>query len=783
MITVFKTMDSHGTPEYFEIDEVLGRIKRGINKQLIDQIRGEKDKAKRDLLKKKLLWICFSGEFSERLNDKLKKHSGFICLDFDGMNQTELKYWRQKIKANKHTYCVFTSPSGNGLKAIWRIPECETNEEHNRRFEAIAWQWKECKFFDLNVKGVNRVCFESYDPELIINHNAEVFEDINDEVEIVNKQKYVEVTDETEEIFKRIVSWFEKSHNLNKGNRDKGAFVFASGVAEYLPKHTGYDLAINYILRNVEQAPGDQFTLPEIEKCVKHAYDRHPFPTKSFDLQNKKPETKKSVNRTIAIEDFEELEFDPTPEEDEEVERFWYYNSKGALKLSFHDIKKYLEKMGFFRYEFIPEKVNFIRVESNIISNVTAIDIKNFLLAKLEQWGEIDVFNLVAEYSKFKDEYLSLLSVLEPKFIEDTKDEAWFFFKNTAVKVTGEAIEEIPYIDIEGCIWKSSKLDRDFKLSNADNSDFSKFLWKVSKNDTNRVRSLCSSIGYMLHRFKAASNAKGVIYYDEQINEQPAGGTGKTLIFQALGYLREVVILDAKSYDDNNQFALQRLNPSTNVLIFDDPTRKFKFENLFSKMSTGLPINKKNKPEIFVPFKKSPKFGFASNYIMKGETSSFNRRKFEIEIHPFYSDKHQPIDDFGVEFWSEEWTNENWNDFFSLMLNCCKLFINSGLIVPEYVNLADKKIMAQTSAEFIEWAQENILNNNRYHRNETYQNFKRAMEADKAYCPNAHIFYSWIRSYADYKNWDVNDAVGAGRMYIDFGKFGQKEIEDDWMRN
>jgi hypothetical protein len=786
MITIFKSMDSHGTPEYFEIDEVLGRIKRGVNRALIEQIRKTTDKNQRDPLKKKLLWICFSGEFTARLNDALISHSGFICLDFDGMNEKELAYWRSRVKADKHTYCVFTSPSGNGLKALWKIPICESNDEHNRRFNAIAEYWKDCKFFDKNVKGWNRVCFESYDPDLVINHNSVIFEDIDDEVRVENTKPYRQITDETDEIFKRIVTWFERSHSLGRGNRDKGAFVFASGVADYIPESTGFNLAVNYIMQNVEQVPGDTFTLAEAEKCVRNAYKNHPYPKKSFDLNGRSQPTsytpvKKTVSALMPISN--DFEPDPEPEQSEDPAIFWYRTPKGALKLCFHSLKIYLQKCGFFRYEFVPEKVNFIRIEKNVIESVTAIDIKNFILNKLDSWGETDVYNLVAEHTKFKDEYLSLLDVKTPQFLEDSQNVSWFFFRNTAVKVTGEVVEEIPYIDIDGCIWKSSKLDRDFMITGYDECDFSKFLWNVCDSNQQRLRALCSSLGYLLHRHKSASNVKGIVFYEEQISDKPVGGTGKTLIFQALGHLRELVTIDAKSYDNNNQFALQRVQPSTNIVMWDDLPRNFKYEVLFSKMSTGLPINKKNKAEIYLPFKKSPKFCFPSNYIIKGESSSFKRRKFEIEIHPYYSDEHQPIDDFNREFWGEEWQESDWMMFDNLMLNCCRLFLSEGLINPEYVNLEDKKFIAQTSEEFAEWAAENLTNNERYHRSDTYRDFSKVATESKAYCPTARIFYDWLRLWGEHKKWQVTDATGAGRMYIEYGQaVGKTNLVDEWYK-
>lgn len=467
-----------------------------------------------------------------------------------------------------------------------------------------------------------------------------------------------------------------------------------------------------------------------------------------------------------------------TPQTEEEKVVFWYSTPKGTLKIDFRRMRNWLQDKGFFRFEFVEGKVNFIRVNNNIIENVTAIDIKNFVLNNLDQWDENDIWNVVYENAKFKDEYLSALKISEPNFITDDRYSSWFFYLNTAVKVSTKGIEKIPYSEIDGCIWKSSIIKRNFEQKDFEASDFYKFMLNVCAQDKNRLKSLKSSTGYLLHRFKDPSNTRGVIYYEEQIGNNPVGGTGKTLLFQALGEMRELVTLDAKSYDNNNQFALQRVNPSTNIVLLDDLPINFKYENLFSKLTTGLPIGKKHKPEIYLPYAKSPKFCFPSNYVVKGNSSSFKRRKFEIEIHPFYNEDHQPIDDFNRTFWGDQWTDADWNMFDTLMLKCCQLFLAYGLITPEYVNLDIKKVMAQTSQEFFDWACENLNEGGKYHRNAMFKKFQD--DEPGSYCKSANMFYNWMREFANYKGWDVKDNVGSGKMYIQFGEGVQQEFPVDF---
>src|SRR5690349_19733121 len=78
-------------PFYRPIDEALTRIKTGKSKNKIQEIRATWDEAKQDALKRQLPSVCFSGEFSERFDDKLIKHSGFIVLDFDKVQDIDVK--------------------------------------------------------------------------------------------------------------------------------------------------------------------------------------------------------------------------------------------------------------------------------------------------------------------------------------------------------------------------------------------------------------------------------------------------------------------------------------------------------------------------------------------------------------------------------------------------------------------------------------------------------------------------------------------------------------------
>ncbi len=138
-------------------------------------IAGDYKAAKRavDTLKKALPAVLWSGQFTERANTKLIKHSGLVCADLDNFN-SELLAVRAKLLASPHLWAVFTSPSSDGLKAVFRVPPDPA--KHAVSFRAVEHHVKELTGVQIDgqCKEVSRLCFLSYDPDLY--HNASAVE-------------------------------------------------------------------------------------------------------------------------------------------------------------------------------------------------------------------------------------------------------------------------------------------------------------------------------------------------------------------------------------------------------------------------------------------------------------------------------------------------------------------------------------------------------------------------------------------------------------------------------
>ena len=131
MITVYKDIHSK-EPFYITVEAALERIKTGKSKELIEAIRKTKTKDEADAIKRKLPSVCFSGKFTERKDEKLIEHSGYLVLDFDNVIDLPTKY--REILSHDFISACWISPRGNGVKALVKIADCSKHREH---FEAL----------------------------------------------------------------------------------------------------------------------------------------------------------------------------------------------------------------------------------------------------------------------------------------------------------------------------------------------------------------------------------------------------------------------------------------------------------------------------------------------------------------------------------------------------------------------------------------------------------------------------------------------------------------------
>ena len=795
-VTIFQSIKDTSTPFHRGVMGILIRIKEGTSKDLVKRIRSEKNKTERNELKKQLPAICFSGTFNKRNDSALLEHSGLICLDFDGYEkQKVLLEDKDMLTKNKFVFSAFVSPSGNGLKVLVKIPA--DAENHQNYFNSLE-KYFNSVYFDKTSKNISRVCYESYDPLIYINENSSIWDKIEEpEYQEVTRNvdaPTITITDENK-IVDILIKWWVKKYPMSEGQRNHNAYILAMALNDF-----GINRSLaSYVLN---QYATESFDLAEIQRTIDSAYaNKQNFGTKAYQDEERINQIRAKMRRGVPKKEIRiqlqdsNLDSDVIEtvltkiEEENSKQTFWSKSDKGVIKIIHIQFKQFLEDSGFYKY--CPEggkNYVFVKVTNNLVDHASEKEIKDFVLTHLLDLDDVSVYNYFADNTRFfKEEFLSMLSTIEIYFIEDSKDIAYLYYRNCAVKITKKDIIPIDYLDLGGYVWKDHVIDRVFSLCDVRESCYyNRFIENICGNDTSRVESMQSTIGFLMHGYKNLSFCPAVILNDEVISDNPEGGTGKGLFMNALSHMKKVVTIDGKSFTFERSFAYQLVSADTQILVFDDVKKHFDFERLFSVVTEGLTLEKKNKDAIKIPFSKSPKIAITTNYAIKGAGNSFARRKWELELHQYYNKNYTPLDEFGKLMFGE-WNDDDWCEFDNYMVGCLKSYLATGLVKSKFVNLKVRQLSAETCHDFIEWCglvdgfENKMLEpNKRIRTNELYSDF---VDNYPDYGPRSRMtvsrqkFAKWVYSYAVFKSSSMPEEGRdmAGKWLI----IKKKEVKND----
>ena len=257
-------------PLTVNVNAALEWIKKGSSKDIIEKVRQANDQPTRDLFKQNLPAVTFAGLFEDR--SPLIEASGLACLDFDKLDN--LQEISERLKASKYIYSFWVSPSGNGLKALVKIPVVKDKEEYQEYYRAILKHFKDLQP-DIATKDINRLCFESYDPNLYVNEEAQVFSkklklksQVKPEVKVNSNLPEGKVID-------RIISWWVKKFPFTTGNRNNSLFILACALSNFgICKATTTDLFYSF--------EDKDFHFNEIQQIIDSAYKKAEFNSQRF---------------------------------------------------------------------------------------------------------------------------------------------------------------------------------------------------------------------------------------------------------------------------------------------------------------------------------------------------------------------------------------------------------------------------------------------------------------------------------------------------------------------
>lgn len=780
-VTLFRNIKETSNGFYRDVMFALERIKKGNSKDLIVAIRKEPDSSKRNKLKAQLPSVCFSGEFESRRISGLKKHSGLLILDFDNLEKPEK--FRDSLKKDEFIFSAWISPSGDGVKALVKIPA--EAENHKLYFQSFQKRYPD---IDNSGSDVSRVCFESFDPSIWINQKSKTWDKkdgINLEDVGASTEKVKVKLTSSNQIIDRLFKWWNNKYKFGEGSRNVSLFTLASAFNRFGISEGD----ANYHCSQFAEKGFDEI---EISKLVKSAYKNiSEHGTQSFEdteIVNKITSLVRSGKTDTQIQkEFPDIPKDEIRKSIEctrgaiDIDDFWYYNDKGKIKLSIHKFKLWLEENNFRK--FYPSEDSdtfiFIKKENCFFDEIGEMQIKDFVLNKIyDRRAEIGFspYDFMAgNTSFFRWEFLSFLDNENLSIKKDTKDTAYLYYQNCYLEITKDGVVENDYFDQKDMIWRNQVINRDFKKVDFEKSEYKRFIELISGEDEDKYKAFVSTIGYLLHSFKTSANNKAVILNDETISDNPNGGSGKGIFWNALRYIKKVANIDGKTFDFNKSFPYQTVSQDSQILIFDDVRKKFNFESLFSLITEGITLEYKNQTAVQIPVEDSPKILITTNYTIGGDGGSFVRRKHELELSSYFNYQHTPEMEFGKMLFSD-WDEKEWLKFDNFMIHCLRFYLENGLLKDDIKNLELKKLYNKTSEDFVNFFDGHlqIYFDKEFDKQETYDLFKETYPDWHKLTRNK--FTIWMKQYCVSKKLFFSERIYTGNKFL---VTISKELEDE----
>lgn len=379
-------------------------------------------------------------------------------------------------------------------------------------------------------------------------------------------------------------------------------------------------------------------------------------------------------------------------------------NGQGKWEIDYVNLTAFFTERGYYVFRYDSDRWAVIRIIDNIVKQIGKKDLKDELLNHIIESKEsrhMHQFFLKNIAKAVSDEFMETLPEKKVVFRKDLKNAMQIYYQNCIVKITENKITTHSYADLDGYIWESQILTRNYSTpDDFEDSDFKTFAFNVSNKDEKRFNSIRSVLGFLLHNYKNPAYCPAIILNDEVISNNPEGGTGKGIFIKAIQQFMATVTIEGKTFNFDKNFVYQQVDGDTKILSFQDVNKSFDFERLFSVLTDGITVEKKGAQAIHYGFHDTPKIVITTNYAIKGTGNSHDRRRLELEISQHYNKDRTPLQDFKKMLF-DDWNAADFYRFDRFMVECCQFYLENGLIHQELINLPEKRLIAATNIDFI----------------------------------------------------------------------------------
>lgn len=432
---------------------------------------------------------------------------------------------------------------------------------------------------------------------------------------------------------------------------------------------------------------------------------------------------------------------------------------------------------GRYETETNKEGYIYIKKEGSIIRILEVYQIENFVHQFLEERGmHPDLRDYVYRSPQLGDRSMAKLPNLKVDFTDADRETQYLFFTKRVWKITGSEIIEYRQGEVDKYVWEDKIIDFEIKqedphfkifkdesgnlditILNTENQFFnylintSRVHWKeeleeyfegkpqkeadeyfvqnhfniagpnLSPDKTYEQKlhliNKMFSIGYLLHKYKNFGKPWAVFAMDNKVSDlgESHGGSGKSICY---GFLQKILKrrVYLKGRDPKltaNDFIYHEVSEDTDYVLVDDATQYLNFDFFFSEITGSLKVNPKNGSPFEIPFEKSPKFVFTSNFALRNVDPSTARRLlitvFSDYYHGLNEEEYKQVrkvsDDFGGNNLFTDFDWKQWNHFYNFCAQCIQMYLaTEEKLNPPMDNVTKRTLQAEMGDAFIGWA-------------------------------------------------------------------------------
>lgn len=431
-----------------------------------------------------------------------------------------------------------------------------------------------------------------------------------------------------------------------------------------------------------------------------------------------------------------------------------------GIRINNYKLINMLRDMGFYRYDQDGGTFEYVKIRDNKITLLRnegqeIIDhfedyVRNLpdcqkLIEIVTMNGKVQVEKAIYPamimekmYNNLKQYFSTTLPRLRPipggqiediSTVHDTKDSKYIFFRNTALRISNNGIEEIPYNQLDKYIhsigedngkyiWDSSIIDRDFYRTESTGM-FDRFITCIcglgsypDKQIISRKKCLQSILGYLMHD-NYDCNLKAVVFTDSiQDQGSPSGGTGKGILGKALGNIlnkhygidTKYISVPGKGFDCGKDTRYSSGDITTQLIHIEDTERSFDFEKLYCDVTDGAIFRKLHHD----PTYHKTKIMISTNNPFDITAPSTKRRVAIFELYNFFNQDRTPEDVLGGRMFESNWTTEDWLAYDNFMVECSLTYMQNGLIDQGEINYSENYLKNELRPEFKSWFEDYI---------------------------------------------------------------------------